>query len=53
MVDFIDPHKEVYGIEPICRVLQVAPLTHDAAKTCAPSVRTVRDAVLAPQPHRL
>lgn len=53
MVDFIDRHKDVYGIEPICRVLQVAPSTYYAAKTRAPSVRTVRDAVLAPQLHRL
>ena len=45
MVDFIDRHKDVYGIEPICRVLQVAPSTYYAAKTRVPSVRTVRDAV--------
>ncbi len=52
MVDYIDRHKDVCGIEPLCRVLQVAPSTYYAAKTHAPSVRTVRDAVLAPQLHR-
>ena len=25
MMDFIDKHRGVYGVEPICKVLQVAP----------------------------
>jgi hypothetical protein len=30
MIAFIDDHREAYGIEPICRVLPIAPPTcHD------------------------
>jgi hypothetical protein len=25
---FIDEHREVYGVEPICRVLPIAPSTY-------------------------
>lgn len=25
MIAFIDDHREVYGVEPICRVLPIAP----------------------------
>ena len=32
MVDFIDDHKNNYGIEPICRVLPISPLTYYRAK---------------------
>jgi transposase InsO family protein len=28
MVTFIDDHREVYGVEPICRVLPIAPSTY-------------------------
>ena len=28
MVLFIDDHREVYGVEPICRVLPIAPSTY-------------------------
>jgi putative transposase len=28
MVDFIDEHRSVYGVEPICRVLPIAPATY-------------------------
>jgi len=28
MVMFIDDHREVYGVEPICRVLPIAPSTY-------------------------
>lgn len=30
MIAFIDEHREVYGIEPICRVLAIAPSTYHA-----------------------
>jgi putative transposase len=53
MEDYIDRHKAVYGIEPICRTLQFAPSTYYAAKTRPPSARTRRDAVLAPALHEL
>lgn len=28
MINFIDDHREVYGVEPICRVLPIAPSTY-------------------------
>ncbi len=28
MVSFIDDHREIYGVEPICRVLPIAPSTY-------------------------
>ena len=30
MIAFIDEHRAVYGIEPICRVLPIAPSTYYA-----------------------
>ena len=27
MITFIDAHRDVYGVEPICRVLPIAPST--------------------------
>ncbi len=32
MFDFIDDHKQQYGVEPICRVLPIAPSTYYRAK---------------------
>ena len=32
MVDYIDRHRDEFGVESICRVLQVAPSTYYAAK---------------------
>jgi putative transposase len=44
MIGFIDDHKQEYGVEPICRVLPIAPSTyHDhVAKRRDPSRRSVR-----------
>jgi putative transposase len=48
-VAFIDANRGrrsgelVWGVEPICRVLQVAPSTYYAAKRRAPSPRALRD----------
>lgn len=42
-----DAHRGESGVEPICRVLQFAPSTDDAAqKRRPPSARAVRDAAL-------
>ena len=30
MIAFIDDHRGVYGVEPICRVLPIAPSTYHA-----------------------
>jgi putative transposase len=46
MVDYIDRHRDQFGVEPICKVLQVAPSTYYAAKYRAPSARALRDAVM-------
>ncbi len=44
MVSFIDDHREVYGVEPICRVIPIAPSTYYAHKALAadPSRRSAR-----------
>jgi putative transposase len=42
-VRFIDVHKERWGIEPICKVLQFAPSTYYAAMSRQPSARRRRD----------
>ena len=50
IVAYIDEHRGEFGVEPICKVLQVAPSTYYAAKKrlVEPSARAVRDAVLMP-----
>jgi putative transposase len=50
-VRFIDEHKGVFGVEPICRVLAqhgapIAPSTYCAAKSRPPSAAAARDAAL-------
>ena len=45
-MSFIDGHRDRWGVEPICRVLQVAPATYYAARSRPPSVRALRDAQL-------
>ncbi len=46
MTRFIDTHRDRFGVEPICRVLQFAPSTYYAARVRPPSVRQVRDEAL-------
>ena len=46
MIRYIDAYRERFGVEPICRVLQVAPSTYYAARQRPPSARHVRDAAL-------
>ncbi|MDO0930036.1 IS3 family transposase [Streptomyces sp. TG1A-8] len=58
LVAFIDAHRQVFGVEPICRVLtghglKIATSTYYAAKNRAPSTRTVRDAELKTQISRV
>jgi putative transposase len=52
---FIDEHRSVFGVEPICRALAVAPSTYYAVKArqAAPSARTGRDAWLLEQIRRV
>jgi putative transposase len=47
MTTFIDGQRARWGVEPICRTLQIAPSSYYAAKTRLPSARAVNDATLA------
>ena len=54
MIQFIEDHRDDHGVEPICRVLPIAPATfyHNMAKRADPSRlsdRTKRDAELKPE----
>ena len=44
MIAFIDDHREVYGVEPICKVLPIAPSTYrvHAARRTNPDKRPAR-----------
>jgi putative transposase len=58
MKAFIDEHREVYGVEPICRVLPIAPSTYraHAARRRNPDLapaREKRDRALAPEVRRV
>ncbi len=58
MIDYIDTHREVFGVEPICEVLtsadvKIAPRTYYAAKTRPPSKRALSDAQLREQIARV
>jgi transposase InsO family protein len=58
MVTFIDDHRPSHGVEPICKVLRIAPSTYyaQAAKRADPSRRSARaqrDAVLCEQIRRV
>jgi putative transposase len=46
MSRFIEAHRDRFGVEPICRELQVAPSTYYAARCRPPSARQVRDEAL-------
>ena len=46
MVEFIDGHKDEFGIEPICALLPIAPSTYHGFKARLPSARALRDVVL-------
>ena len=45
MIAFIDDHREAYGVEPICKVLPIAPSTYHAhvAQRTDPSKRSARE----------
>ena len=47
-MDFVDEHRDKFGVEPICDTLQVAPSTYYAANKRSPSARALRDAVMMP-----
>ena len=49
----IDAHRERFGVEPICRVLEVPTSTYYAHKQHQPSARTRRDAQLKAEIQRI
>jgi transposase InsO family protein len=58
MIAFIDDHREAYGVEPICKVLPIAPSTYHehAAKRADPaklSARAKRDVSLKVEVQRV
>jgi putative transposase len=58
MIAFIDDHREAHGVEPICKVLPIAPSTYHAhvARRADPakrSARAKRDAALKPEVRRI
>ena len=58
MKAFIDEHRDGYGVEPICRVLPIAPSTYRAHTACAAdpgraSARVRRDDALRPEIRRV
>ncbi len=58
MITFIDDHKSTHGVEPICKVLPIAPSTYfdHAAKRIDPekrSLRAKRDTTLRPEINRV
>ena len=58
MIAFIDDHRGAYGVEPICKVLPIAPSTYHehVAKRADPgklSARTRRDATFLPEIQRV
>jgi putative transposase len=53
MIAYIDQHRHRYGVEPICRVLPIAPSTHYDTKLRLPSARALRDEELKAKIHRV
>jgi transposase InsO family protein len=58
MIAFIDDHRQGHGVEPICKVLPIAPSTYHAhaAKRADPArlpARAKRDAALMPEIQRV
>src|SRR4051812_16421774 len=55
MSRFIDEPRSVFGVEPICQVLQIAPSTYYAVKgrQQAPAARTLRDRDLSAEIQRV
>ena len=58
MIAFIDDHRAVYGVEPICKVLPIAPSTYHAHAACRAdpkraSARARSDAALSREIRRV
>ena len=53
MTTFIDTHRRRFGVEPICRALEVAPSSYYARTSRPPSPRSLRDAALTTEIRRV
>ena len=58
MIAFIDDHRDIYGVEPICRVLPIAPSTYhervaQRRNSARLSARAHRDRALKPEIMRV
>lgn len=58
MIAFIDDHRDAYGVEPICRVLPIAPSTYhervaQRRDLTRLSTRAQRDVALKPEIARV
>ena len=58
MIAFIDDHRAAYGVEPICKVLPIAPSTYHAHAACRAdpkraSARASSDAALSREIQRV
>ena len=53
MSAYIDAHRCQFGVEPICRTLEIAPSTYYARRARPPSARTLRDEELKVQIKRV
>jgi putative transposase len=54
VIRYVDEHRARFGgVEPICRVLRIAPSTYYAARSRPPSARALRDAELVTEIARV
>ena len=53
MIAYIDAHRDRFGVEPICSVLQFAPSTYWSAKRRPPCARAIRDEQLCTEIARV
>jgi putative transposase len=49
MTRYIDEHARSFGVEPICRTLEIAPSSYYAARSRPPSARALADEQLKPK----
>ena len=49
MTAYIDEHARSFGVEPICRLLEIAPSSYYAARSRPPSARALADEELKPK----
>src|SRR5665647_81868 len=53
MTGFIAAHRGRFGVEPLCRVMELNPSTYWAARSRPPSERSLRDEFLKPEIRRV